>query len=610
MLSTLREKLGTALVQLRYLPQVWSLVWTASRGWTVAWAVLLVVQGLIPVATVYLTRVLVDALVAAVASGLSWQSVSSVLWPAAFMGGALLLGEITSGALGLVREYQAELIQDGIAARIHDTSTSVDLAFYETPSYFDHLHRARNEAWYRPLKLVENAGTLAQSTITLLAMAVVLFRFSWWVPVVLIASTMPALFAVFRHAVRQHRSRLKHTPDERRTWYYDYQMTTALPAAELRLFSLGSYFKERYRTTRALLRTERLRLLKHRGRTEIGASIAALLGAAGCMAWMGWRTLNGALTLGELALFYAAFRQGQQMMRSLLGGIGDIYRNVLFLGDLFEFLGLKPGIVDPERSKELPLTLKSGIVFDNVTFAYPQSDRAVLRDFNLTIPSGQMVAIVGPNGSGKSTLLRLLCRLYDPQSGCVAFDGVDVRAFPIADLRKRITVLFQEPVHYSATVNQNLAFGDLDGNPGTAAIAGASRAAGLDPVVAALPDGYETLLGKWFEGGKELSVGEWQRVALARALLKDAPLILLDEPTSAMDSWAEADWMARLRSLIQGKTAVIITHRFTTAMRADIIHVMQGGAIVESGSHGALLAKGGLYATSWQSQMDLAASPP
>jgi len=303
-------------------------------------------------------------------------------------------------------------------------------------------------------------------------------------------------------------------------------------------------------------------------------------------------------------LFFAAFRQGQKMLRGLLSNVGDIYRNLLFLGDLFRFLDLEPAVRDPGEPRPAPADAAGRIELRGVGFAYPGADRAVLESFDLEIPAGRTVAVVGSNGSGKSTLLKLLCRLYDPDEGAVLLDGADLRGFAVADLRRAITVLFQQPVRYSETARENIAFGDLERKPATGNIEDAARGAGADEAISRLPAGLETLLGKWFAGGAELSVGEWQRLALARAFLREARVILLDEPTSAMDSWAEADWMERFASLAAGRTAVVITHRLTTARRADLICVMERGRIVERGTHAELLAAGGRYAASWARQVE------
>jgi ATP-binding cassette subfamily B protein len=253
--------------------------------------------------------------------------------------------------------------------------------------------------------------------------------------------------------------------------------------------------------------------------------------------------------------------------------------------------------------------MQEGICFEQITFRYPGSERVALQDFNLTVPAGQVAAIVGANGAGKSTLVKLLCRFYDPEAGQITLDGINIRDMSLAELRRLITVLFQWPVPYHATAGQNIALGDVQAAPSAAEIAAAARGAGAHEVIARLPREYDTLLGKWFADGTELSGGEWQRIALARAFLRRAQIVVLDEPTSFMDSWAEAEWLARFRALVHGRTALIITHRFTTAMCADVIHVMQNGQIVESGSHDDLLARGGLYAQSWAAQMRLALTP-
>jgi ATP-binding cassette subfamily B protein len=291
-------------------------------------------------------------------------------------------------------------------------------------------------------------------------------------------------------------------------------------------------------------------------------------------------------------------------MRTLLENAGQLYGNSLFLGNLFEFLALQPKIVCRDGTPWPPVhEVKAGISFKGVSFSYPDATSNALDDFTMTIPSGKIVAIVGPNGAGKSTLLKLLCRFYDPDNGRIEIDGRDLRDFATDDLRKLITVLFQQPFHYNATVRENVLYGDLKLQSSDAQIEAAIRAAGAEEIVARLPQQEQTLLGRWFAGGTELSVGEWQRIALARAFLRQAPIIILDEPTSALDPWAEADWLERFRELARGRTSIIITHRFTTAMHADVIHVMDRGSIVESGSHHRLLEQSGLYAESWSRQM-------
>lgn len=320
------------------------------------------------------------------------------------------------------------------------------------------------------------------------------------------------------------------------------------------------------------------------------------------MVWLLLGVSRGLVKLGDLVLCYQAFLQGQKLLRSLLESAGRIYRSTLFLENLFQFLAQTPRLAVPPQPVPLPSPLREGVRFEQITFSYPGSENNALSDFTLTLPAGKATAIVGHNGAGKSTLIKLLCRFYDPQAGRILLDGTDMKMFDPAQLRRSITVLFQEPVRYHTTAGENIVMGDLSAAGDHGRIHAAAVAAGAAAPIGRLPQGYETVLGKWF-GGAELSVGEWQRIALARAFLRNAPIIALDEPTSAMDSWAEADWLSRFRELTGGHTAIMITHRFTTAMHADMIHVMAGGKIIESGNHEQLVAAGGHYAESWRIQM-------
>jgi ATP-binding cassette subfamily B protein len=609
----LRGAWRNALAQLPYLSRGLGVVWVAARGWTIAWAGLLIAQGLLPVATVYLTRAVVNGLVGAVEAirggAQPWTVLGPTLGLVAALAAVALLIEVLRSIAGWVRTTQADLVRDHISALIHAKATSVDLAVYETPEYYDRLFRARTDAANRPIALLENVGSLAQSGLTLIAMAGVLLPFGAWLPAALLVSTLPAFAVVLRYSLREHQWRMRNTPVERRAQYYDWLQTFQGAAAELRLFALGEHFRRSFQDLRARLRGERAQIARDQAVAEITASGAGLVTTAFAVGWMVWRAAHGLATLGDVALLYQAFNQGQRLMRTLLQSVGQVYANSLFLENLFVFLSLEPTIVDPPQPAPAPATLLEGIRLEHVTFRYPGSARPALDGFSLTVPAGRVVAIVGANGAGKSTLIKLLCRFYDPDAGRVLLDGRDLRDLSLDELRRRFTVLFQQPLHHQDTARRNIAFGDLASAPAAADIEAAAHAAGADVPIARLPDAYETLLGKWF-GGAELSVGEWQRVALARAFLRRAPIVLLDEPTSAMDSWAEADWMERFRALVAGRTAIMITHRFTTAMRADAIHVMEDGRVVESGTHEQLVARGGLYSESWARQMKGRATPP
>jgi ATP-binding cassette subfamily B protein len=434
-------------------------------------------------------------------------------------------------------------------------------------------------------------------------MASILVPYGLWLPPVLVLSTLPAFGVVLAYNWKNHQWWKRTTPDLRWTQYYDWLLTMTPGAAEIRLFGLGGHVMSAYQVIRQRLRDERLSLLKSQSFARLFAGASALLISGLVMGWMVWLAFQRRVTLGDLVLFYQAFSRGQGLMQSLLGSLGQVYSNSLFLGNLFEFLDLKPTILEPADPANVPVRLKKGISFRNVRFCYPGNTRATLENFNLEISAGKIVAIVGLNGAGKSTLVKLLCRFYNPQAGRIELDGIDIGSFSLRELRRMISVLFQTPMHYHATAGQNITLGDISASPHDSEIEAAARGAGAHEVISALPHGYSALLGRWFVNGNELSSGQWQRIALARAFFRKAEIIILDEPTSSMDPWAETDWLERFRTLARGRTGIIITHRFTVAMRADLIHVMREGEIIESGSHDDLIARGGLYSQSWSAQM-------
>ncbi|MEM9597357.1 MAG: ABC transporter ATP-binding protein [Acidobacteriota bacterium] len=595
------------LAQTRHLPRAWTEIRHATGGYTAAWLVLLAVQGLLPVAMVYLVRHLVDALAAFAlpGSGASTGVTDAMahLAPPALALGALLLGTEALRALGhWISGVQGERVADHLAERIQRQSARLDLEFYEHADFYDRLHRAREQARHQPAALLDSLGALAQNGLTLVAMAAVLLPYAWWLPPVLVLSTLPAVAAALGYHLDDHAWRRRTTADRRRAWYWDWLLSTRRTAAELRLLDLGGVFGGRFRTLRTRLRGGHLALIRRRALAELGAATFGFGAVAAVMVWMVHRLVRGLATFGDLALFYQAFHQGQRLMRGLLENVGDVYGRLFDLGDLFEFLDMDPRVVDPAEPTPMPEPIREGLALRGVVFGYPGSSSPVLDGLDLDLPAGQITAVVGANGAGKSTMVKLLCRLYDPWDGRVVLDGVDLRRLPLGDLRRGISVMFQEPVRYETTVEENIAVGDL-ANADRGRVAAAAEAAGATDAVEALDDRWDGLLGTYFEGGRDLSVGQWQRIALARAFLRRSPILILDEPTSAMDAWSEADWFRRFRTLAEGRLAVVITHRLTTARRADRIHVLDGGRLVESGSHEELLAAGGRYAESWHRQM-------
>lgn len=602
-LSQLFRKLKSKAPVRDDLVRGWMLIWQASRNWSVVWLLVLFLLGFMPLAALALTKLLVDSVTVGLRSGMQSAAMHKALIYGVLMAAAALVTELLQSLLEWVKARQAEMIRDHISGLVHRKSIEVDLEFYETPEYFDSLYRARDDAQNRPVSLLENVGSVIQNGITLALFASVIAAYGPWMLAAILLSMAPAVFIVVRFNWLTHQWWERTTVQRRWIDYYDQKFISPASAPEMRLFRLGDHFHRAFQAIRDRLRSERLTMIRDQTVARLGATIATLAIIGVSLGWVGWRVMHGAATLGDLALCYQAFLGGQGLMRLCTASLGQVYTNALFLGSFFQFLATKPKIRDSERPVPAPIKLERGVNFRDVTFRYPGSGSLAVRNLNLFIPAGRIVAIVGKNGAGKSTLVKLLSRFYDPEQGAIEFDGIDLRAMAVQDLRDRISILFQTPAVYDASVSENIRFGDLARPPGDPAIVEAARNAGADEFIQFLPDGYDSLLGKSFENGNELSAGQWQRIAMARAFLRRSPLVLLDEPTSFMDPWAEHDWFERLRSLCKDRTAVIITHRFSIAMRADLIHLMDHGEVLESGSHRDLVARNGIYAESWKLQM-------
>ena len=589
---------------LAYVPRALKLVWEGAARWTLVWGALLVVQGLLPGASVYLTKWVLDAGSEAIGQGLAWSNVQLIAIPGGLMALVLFLQQVTQAANGWVQTAQSEHVSDYIQERIHEQAGSLDLAFYESSDYYDTLNQASSRASSKSLEVLQQLGSFLQNGITLVAIAVLLVPYGLWIPLVLLLSTLPALYVVVKHNRKYHDWWEQRTMEQRRAQYYDLMLTRDFAAQEIRAFDLGDHFTQAYSDLREWLRGERIELQKNKSLATVGAGLTALAAMGTVMGIMVWRAMRGLATIGDLGLLYRSFREGQSLMRDLLQNAGKLYTNALFLEHLFDFLSFTPKIQDPDDPRDTPPVPRETITFENVSFCYPETDTYVLENFNLTLPAQKVTAVVGRNGAGKTTLSKLLGRLYDPQQGRILIDGIDICEYRVQALRDQVTTLFQRPMRYQATVAQNIAMGNVDRERSRDALREAARKAMIHDTIQALPKGYETQLGHWFEGGTDLSGGQWQRIALARAYYRDAPLVILDEPTSAMDSWAENKWLQSFGRLVdEGRTAFIITHRFTTAMHADVIHVMDEGEIVESGTHEELLDREGRYAESWRAQV-------
>ena len=610
----IRDLARQAKVRGHLLARAFLLVWESAPGWTAASLALVAAQGLLPLASLYLMKLLVDALAAAfgaspaASSGAPSAAATPVLIVLSFAAGVAVLEVLSRTLASYVAEAQTQTVIDHLADIVHAKSAALDLSYFEDPQYYDMLHRAQEEAGWRPTYLVSSMLQAAQAAISLIGLAGLLLSFNWAVALVLFLASIPSALVRLRFAGRLYTWHRTRTADERLSWYQHSLLTDGQYAKEVRMLDLAPMLARRFRELRARLRGERLGIARGRVAADSIAQGGATLATFATYGVLAVGTVRRAITVGGFVMYYQAFQRGQGWLRDVLNNLADLYEDSLFLGDLFDFLDLQPktagGASLAPRLAPAAGAPREGIVFDRVSYAYPGSTRKALDDVSFVIPPGQHAALVGENGSGKTTIVKLLCRLYDPTEGRITIDGVDLRECDPSALRRRVTVMFQDYARYQLTARENIGFGDVEAMADEGRVAEAAGRAGADSVIEALPKRYDTTLGRWFEGGVELSTGDWQRVALARAFLREAEIVVLDEPTSALDAKVEHEVFARLRELASDRTAVFISHRMSTARLADCIYVLAHGKIVEEGSHEELDARGGTYATLFRLQAE------
>jgi ATP-binding cassette subfamily B protein len=597
-LPTPRQRIEAAL----RLGRALRLVWRAAPGWTLANMALVLVQGMLPLAALYVMKRILDAVAAAVGAPGRPEFIQAV-WLWILVAGGVALVTVLARLVGeYVTEAQSLQVTDSVAETLHAQSIAVDLAYYEDPSYYDTLHRAQGEAPYRPARIVSGLVQIAQNGLALAGIAAWLVSFNWALAAALFLAVLPGAFARLVFSRRLYGLQQAQTEQDRRSWYYHTVLTEALHAKELRIFNLGALFQGRYRDVRHALRSGTLALARHRIATEFLTQVLATAALFGSLAWIAWQTIRGTVTLGDLAVYYLGFQTGLTLLQTVLRALAGLYEDNLFLANLYQFLDLRPVIVAPRRPTPVPRPITQGVAFRGVAFRYPGHTADTLADIDLELGPGEVVALVGENGSGKSTIAKLLCRLYDPARGDITVDGISLRDIHPVAWRRETSVAFQDYAHYAMTAGENIWLGDIDKPADEDGIALAGARSGADIVVGRLPNGYATMLGRWFQQGQELSAGEWQRIAMARAFWREARILILDEPSSSLDPLAEAELTREFRALLGGRSAIVISHRLSTVQLADRIYVMDGGRIAERGTHTGLLAQGGLYAKLYRAQ--------
>ena len=494
------------------------------------------------------------------------------------------------------RQRQGMEVADYVDRLVHDRAIEVDLGFYESPAYYDSLQRARAAGSQRPAQVVTNLANFFRSIVFLVAIFVLIATLDWRLVPILLLSTAVAL------VVRMYFTRMlfhwKHrrAQMERRASYLDWLLTSEHHAKELRISNLGSELRDRYSRLRRQIRREELAIEKRKMLSEVGAATAAALVFFAATAWLVLRVIDGSTGLGDLVLFLLLFRRAETSGTEFVSSLSTLYNDQLYLSQIFDFLDVKSQIKAPEVATSLPRPLREGICFHDVRFSYPSSSEPALLDVDFELPVGKVTAIVGENGSGKTSLIKLLCRLYDPDGGRITLDGIDIRNLDPLLYRQLFSVIFQDFARYAETASENIRFGDISADADDPRIAHAADLGGASEFLKELPNGMHTPLTRLFDDGRELSLGQWQRIALSRAFFPKSQFIIMDEPTSAVDPRAEAELFENFRERLEGRGALIISHRLSTIRMADSIYMLGDGKVLEHGTHDELVAQNGRYA--------------
>jgi ATP-binding cassette subfamily B protein len=576
------------------------LVWNSTPGWTFTNIVMSVLRSIFPLMLIWLLKVVVDDITQAVKAG-PMASDMNVLWPVLAVVIIWFLDEASSDFSNYVRKKQAFKLEIYMYGLLHAKAIKLDLINFERPEYFDCLSRASREAPWRPNSILNNLVSMLRGLLSLLLMAGLILTLHWTLAVLLLVANIPGIWLRLYYADILYNFQRTQTPEARKSAYFNWLLTGDRPSRELRLFGLGNYFISLFKKSFLKQKEEEINIIRRRTVIELISNLFKASALLITLLFIAHQTINGKLSLGQMAMFLLAFRQGMIYVKDLFGALAGLYEDGLFIGDTFEFLNLKENITAAEPIVT-PLPLKKKIVVDNLSFTYPGNNFTTISNVSFEIKKGEIIALVGPNGAGKSTLVRLLCRLYDPDSGNVKYDGNDIRNIDPEEYRKLFSVVFQDFMLYNLSAGENIRLGNIDEKNPQSEIKSSAESTGVHELINNLPNGYDTVIGNLFDDSRELSWGEWQKIALSRALFRDAPVLILDEPSSALDADTEYDIFSRFREIVKGRTSILISHRFTNVSLADRIIVLEKGSIAETGTHDELMKRGGIYFTMFSKQ--------
>jgi len=582
------------------------LVWASTPLWATVNVVLSIVRSVLPLALIFLIKYFIDTVTAIAGNNLLHPPGEAML-PVISVVIVFFLDEVTSEFSLYIKKKQSVKLESYMYGLLHEKSAGLDLINFENPAYFDILARASREATWRPGSVLNDLISIFRGILSLILMSGVLLTLNWWLVILLFAANIPGVWLRLHFAEILYNFQRSQTPEARKSAYFNWILTGDRPAREIRLFGLGNYFTGLFRKSFSKQKDEEIEIIAKRTWIETVSVLfkAASLFLVLCIVVQ--RAVTGALSLGQMALFILAFRQGMMYIGETFGSLASLYEDGLFIGDTFEFLSLKEEI--SVTGKEVKAAaLDHDIEIRDLSFTYPGNSQPAIKNVSFRIKKGEIVALVGNNGSGKSTLVRLLSRLYDPSSGSVIYDGTDIRSIDPAEYRKHFSVVFQDFMLYNLSAGENIRLGDFSAPPSSIRIKTAAAVTGVDTLISLLPEGYDTQIGNLFNESRELSWGEWQKIAISRALYRDASVLVLDEPSSALDAATEYEIFSNLREIVKGKTAILISHRFTSVRMADRILVLDKGEVAESGTHEELMKRQGLYYSMYSKQISLKAN--
>lgn len=632
-------------------PRILRLIWTASPGYTSAVVFLNLVLGLMPLADLWILKLLIDAMTVFLRTGSTAAAVSTMIR----LIGLLAIIRLVNNSLEPTQRFAQQqlgeyLMRDMNTLLLEKANSLGDISVFENPSFYDMLQRARNESGYRPLTILTTLTSIMRSSIGLLSMVLVLVAFQPWLAVLVTALSLPHLLVQFKHQREGWAIQNDEIPEVRRMSYFSHVITERDYAQEIRVFGLEKFFLNQYMKKFEEFRTIHSKMRFRHWRNNVMLASLSAVGTACAYAYVAFRAIESSITIGSLTLYLSAISQIEYGMDSIIWAVASLYEGNLYANNVFEFLAIPSAMAEAPADSALmvPEKFARGIKFDHVAFSYPGKEKPVLTDVSCALLPGQTVALVGENGAGKTTIVKLLSRLYDPTAGQILIDDVDLRKYDLQNWRSRIGVIFQNFCRFHMSARENIGIGQVDAIDHIASVKAAAARGNAAAVVQKLNEGYETMLGHWFSGkdrGAELSGGEWQKIGLARAFMRstvdskngngsgepsngngntakewdgsldlsdklswvlsrDAQLLILDEPTAALDAQAEYDVYLRFHELTRGKTTLLISHRLSTVRMADLILVLESGAIIEQGSHAQLMEKAGEYARLYNLQAD------